>query len=866
MRRDVYCPRRGCAVVCLPKKVLMRRIASVFAGVLIATASATLLGADAPPPWRIYIANDTCPDVTWGLTEEATRQAFADLINAHLDEMIRTDAAPPENRDHYNATAFIELEAFLDKYPARQEELIRRIREGRVCVSPFLCNSLWGFQSVEGALRTFYPARRFEREHGIPLTVAEHIELPSLPWGMATLLADSGIRWTSVPFYDYDSTFKALRNPPLFRWQGPDGSEVRTILDAWASLKSSYMQGAAVLKDPRRTAPEWVNHYARLGPAFPLRVAFASGTHSDISPKSGEQARGFAEAIAAYNREGTNPVRLVNGTLAQFCREADAAETRAPFLPVVRGCFGHSWELWPVSLARSVAQLRLQEREYLAAEALVALAGLGDPAVVENTRKSREQAEWNWAMLSDHAWNGTDLSNKRHNASLRQRWGGELARLASELQTNAWPALGLKADQAFLTVFNPLSFTNDLLVVTDAPATALGVTLYGRPVPAQVLQPDGTRQVAFVARQVPPFGFREFEWQRATPKAQAVLRHTATNEFDSPFFRLVVDPRSGALASLVHKATGQQLVARPASHALGETVHFDGREHRLEHATWSVDANGPVLGRVAIHGRIGELRVTNYLTLYATLDRVDFDYHIHQPARTNEQRLCHYFPLGGSRRDWHVETTGAVIRPALQPEGDLLPGADLRRFAVQDFVDVAPAGRVGVTLAPFEAFMLRLDGDTLAFEALGNDQNWKECTQDQDGVTEFRFRYSLRAHAPGYNQAAAMAWSAAVRAPLVVAAGRLPRNRLEVAYLSVDPHRAIATCLKPSDQPGSADLVIRLWETSGRSGPLTILTPPFRQAANVDLLERTLSPAAGRSGQPTVTLRGLGFGSVRLER
>src|SRR5208282_4611294 len=96
-----------------------------------------LLAGEALPPWRVIIANDTCPDVTWGFTETQVRQAFADLIAAHLDEMARTDPLPPEDRDHYNATAFIEIEAFLEKYPQRKAELLRRINEGRICVSPF---------------------------------------------------------------------------------------------------------------------------------------------------------------------------------------------------------------------------------------------------------------------------------------------------------------------------------------------------------------------------------------------------------------------------------------------------------------------------------------------------------------------------------------------------------------------------------------------------------------------------------------------------------------------------------------------------------------------------------------------------------
>ena len=73
-----------------------RATALFFAGVLAAGTSAARAagpGAD-PPRWRVIVANDTCPDVTWGLTEAEVRQAFADLIGAHLDEMSRTAGEP----------------------------------------------------------------------------------------------------------------------------------------------------------------------------------------------------------------------------------------------------------------------------------------------------------------------------------------------------------------------------------------------------------------------------------------------------------------------------------------------------------------------------------------------------------------------------------------------------------------------------------------------------------------------------------------------------------------------------------------------------------------------------------------------------
>ncbi len=282
--------------------------------ICLVSLAAMLLGtvapvrADEPPDarqWTVYVANDNCPDYTWGLTEEQTRQAFADVVRGHLDEMKRTDGQPSESRDRYNMAVTQEAICFVEKYPERKQELIDRIKEGRVYVSPYLCNSLWGMQSAEGVLRTFYPARRLEREWGVPLTTAHHIEEPSLPWGTATLLAGCGIRHLTNPYYGYDSTFGDLKCPPLFYLEGPDGSRIKVWLDRFASSKSHYTQGAAMLRKPDAIEKEWIAHYAGLGAVYPLRSILASGTHGDISPGSGGQARRV--------RRGDHPLQRAAG-------------------------------------------------------------------------------------------------------------------------------------------------------------------------------------------------------------------------------------------------------------------------------------------------------------------------------------------------------------------------------------------------------------------------------------------------------------------------------------------------------------------------------------------------------------------------
>src|SRR5208283_1099738 len=113
----------------------------------------------------------------------------------------------------------------------------------------------------------------------------------------------------------------SLRNPPLFRFQGPDDATVGVWLDPWASNKFNYTQGSQLLKDPAARVPEWVAHYRALGKEYPCLFALASGTHGDIGTKSGSQAAGFARAIIDFNRGADGRVRLINSTVPQFVAE-----------------------------------------------------------------------------------------------------------------------------------------------------------------------------------------------------------------------------------------------------------------------------------------------------------------------------------------------------------------------------------------------------------------------------------------------------------------------------------------------------------------------------------------------------------------
>jgi hypothetical protein len=810
-----------------------------------------------PEDWTIYITNDACSDYTWGWDEEQTRKAYADVIASHLDEMNLTDKEKPENRDHYNLSITQEGLVFLERYPDRKEEFLRRVHEGRISVGAFLNNNLWGFQSVESELRDLYPARRMEEQWGISIRTAQHIEEPALPWGAATILSASGFKWLIIPFLDYDSTFSKLENPPFFVWKGADGSQIRVLMDKWASETLAYEQGGRLLKKPELIEDQWLPHYQQAGQAYPLRVILASGTHNDNGPASSKLTPGFAQGIIDYNARPGQHAKLINGTLPEFVAEVDKVEDQLHFMPTLSGDFGQSWDVWPVTLADVAMRMRTGERSFLAAEALLAVAARANPSIAETTRETHRSAEWNLAMLADHAWNGASDANRKVNADLRQHWGESLIKLDDELQQQGWTAAGLVPGTTAVTLFNSLSVERADLVSLTVPAGVGAVRGHD----SQIVEDQGQRTLYFVSPKMPGFAFSTLKLAaKSSPDSGRGKLRAASLELESPFYRLRIDPQTGGIASLIQKSTNTELRV-PGDRTIGQSVFFDGKEHPLTDVHTEVVAQGPVLARLKVSGTTEGIAVTTLVTVYAELDRVDLDIAIHKPVTLQEQRLTQFFPVARDGAVERMETTGAVERPYLQPVGDLLPGANPKQFAVQNFVDVSSPDGGGVTIAPIDAFVLRQDLGPVTFEAIGNDQNYKEATHDQHAATDFRLRYSLRAHRSGYDGAEAFPWSRAVATPLLARLGTVPAATLAQPSVKVDSARAIATTLKTADGAGN---LLRLWEVAGKEGPLAIAVPGYSRAVHTDLLERDLEPLAIENGKIEIPLAANGFAAVRL--
>ena len=150
------------------------------------------------------------------------------------------------------------------------------------------------------------------------------------------------------------------------------------------------------------------------------------------------------------------------------------------------------------------------------------------------------------------------------------------------------------------------------------------------------------------------------------------------------------------------------------------------------------------------------------MTLYAHLDRVDITNELDKEPSSEKQELDFVFPFQVPRRNYHVETPGAII----DPDSDHLPGSGRAVTAMRHFVDVAN-DEYGVTLTSVDSALVEFGHRTTAEDPLETDQSnstlfavalencmdWHEAVRDQAGHRHFTFRYALRGHHGGLDGA-----------------------------------------------------------------------------------------------------------------
>jgi len=187
---------------------------------------------------EIYLLHHTHLDVGYTDPQWVLYDKHVEYLNRALDYCRRTDDYPDDARFRWISEFSWPVVRFLEQCPDRANELVARLREGRVELCGLFLDptDLYDRRSLEVSLQ---PALELARREGFKLTTAMTTDIAGQGWGLADILVEQGLPYLSVSPNSMVSKPVQVERP--FHWVGPQGNRVLVWLTDWR--KGWYGEG-----------------------------------------------------------------------------------------------------------------------------------------------------------------------------------------------------------------------------------------------------------------------------------------------------------------------------------------------------------------------------------------------------------------------------------------------------------------------------------------------------------------------------------------------------------------------------------------------------------------------------------------------
>ena len=818
------------------------------------------------------------------------------MIDRALDLMNQAKDLPAEQQFVWTCPGWV-MERVLEDWPGqtpqRRERLDAAVRSGRFVTHAVPFSMEAELMEPEEFARSYVFSDAVSRRYGLPLSRgAKMTDVPSQSRALATGLAHGGIKFMHIGANPLCASMQTL--PPLFWWEGPDGSRVLTMYSGiYGTCASSPGQAynAPFIGQNLRPPAGW-NHKTWLA----LLV-----TIDNSGPPEGDAIKKMFSEVA----EKMPGVKVRMGTMEEF---ADAILGEKPDLPVVKGEMPDDWihgcmcDPGGMQTARTMRPL-LPDAEVLNTELRQWNVPVGDASkdLAGAYEKSLLYVEHTWGEEKFVSTYGEGFQKLSPEALAKYEGAWEdktdyiraVGNIATTLlQTNlAALAQAVGGTGRRLVVYNPLPWTRSGLVEVSGQAV--------------------------VAENVPPCGYKTIP----DPSADHLKTSSSSDTLENRFFQVKLDAGRGTIASLVDKRTGRDWGDPAASQGLGQylnerfsysqTVDYcreyqQGRTKSLcpllfkpgmpkdvpyraaspangslqafrEGAKQSAVMDMP--GNPANHLPATSLRVT----LYDDQPYLDLELTIKDKAKDNWPEadwLCLPFKINNPQ--FRVGRNLGVMDPAK----DILPGANRNMYAVGGGVAITEPDGAGIALCPLDHPLVSLDTPgcwKFSLDFIPKKPAVYLNLYNNQWNTNYRYWY------PGTWSSRVRIWTIGKAEPIgeslftpalearhplmaVVAdgsdgnSGTLPA---EQAGLSVSRPGVTITAYGP-DFDGNKGTLLRVWEQAGTSGELTVTFPvgtKFTTATPVNLRgEKTGKPIPISSGEFKFSLHAFAPASFLLEK
>ncbi len=822
-------------------------------------------------------------DLYWA----GTREECLARGNTIIAKAVQLAKRYPEYRFLLEDEVFVSNYVESHKGSPELADFRRFVKEGRIEVSPKWAGIYQNGVRGEAHVRNFLAGKTYARSVlGVDPQMAQLGDLPGYTPQFPQILAKS-----ATPF-----TVMTRMGPPdqsLFRWKAPDGTTALT----WHAIKGYHWGAAAGL---HRDLDE--KRLSQL--AADLKEVKAT-TAGPIAMHWGLDLWAPSEKVIqnldVLNRRFA-PMRFRFATPLDFFRAAE----RGSGLPELAGDIPPAWsnlasalnEIWPLSTAATDA--------LLTAEKFAAINhALGQAAYPQ------EQFNFLWKKLLEsmdhnHSGQGGQIAGDRKTGY------AQLVRLSSEQITrDMLRNIAERVEIPFrpshpIVVFNPLGWQRDDLVrahvtlygdvaTQDIQAFRKGMRLVdqsGNAVPFAVEETSENISLAldlvFVARAVPSLGYRTYyltpaeepggsaktagidsDSDRDRKNANRPLGHDV---LETEFFRLDIDKATGRIA--VYDKQLQRDIAKDVEivgveERGGNSIGIEpltGRVFARHIREVAVEQNNAVRAVVRIAGTIADIPITQRVTIYRGLKRIDLENSVDWPGE-RYLRLEQVIPHGIERPQvrygipFGANSAGNLI-PNSGPHfpDEMNKDAWLKTRQIMDWIS-ASADDWGLTMASdhqltvfdpgaIRAVMIR--GTRFSLERVV--RGGKATSYQKPPAGTYTFRYTLIPHAGSWKQVRSHQAGLAFNNPLIpvsatdeISTKSSPPSR---SFCFLNGDNLVITALKKAERGNS--VVLRFVEVEGGSADAAVnFLDGLRPVRELNLIEDEISSTE----RPRVTVK-----------
>lgn len=825
--------------------------------------------------WTLFATLQNHSDI--GYTDY--QPGVQELHNRNVDDVLRVLDAHPRHKFVLESTWL--AENYLRSRPAEQgRRLMEHARAGRLEVSPFYLNLLTGLCTGEELHRALYPAKRLQREHGLPMRAASMTDIPSHSWFLPGLLAEAGVDGLSIGSNQHRGQIlmgSNLAETSPFYWEGADG---RRVLVWYARVYGQLLRlvgDHGTTERLQRSLPQFMARFLR--DDYPLDSLLLYGLYGDnMEVREGEVAL-FEE----WNKTFAYP-RIVASTHADYFEHVRA--TAKHDIPVYRGDGGAYWEDGAASSATETIRNRDSQRLLPAAEMVTALAHLFAPQ--ENyPHASFEEAWRNVLFYDEHTWGANRSISQPDRDIVRGQWDfkqayaerGHLAARALWLGGMNRLVRQISLEGQTLFVFNPDARTRSGVIEADLdPGVTLVDPLTGEAVPTAIVKRhDGFDTVRFVADDVPGIGYRSYTLRRG--RAPDLPPSRSGWEIASRHYRVRLDPQTGAIVELEDLALGRQLADPASPYGLNQLIYVSGGEGtRVVNNNTSPEAvltRTPASGAVLVRNtgdsivvrssapNVPEIETT--ITVYDELQRVDIVNRVVKTETRAKEAVYFAFPFAVESPELACESQAGWVRP----NRDQLPGAAREWFATQNVVVARGRDHVVAWASPDAPlctlteinrglWLTDLPVTNAHVFSYAMNNYWVTNYKASQGG-EMTFRYSITSERR-LSEAEASRFSADTRYPLLpfqmvhTGSNRVkPVQRAlpagQGAFFEIDPAQVQVSAFKAAEDGDG--YILRLREIAGRDGATRLVSPLFtlQSVHETDAVEENRRELAVESGR-----------------